>query len=328
MNSAKNTVLVTGATGFLGGAVARRLAADGAHVRALARSPEKAAYVLNVANIEIIQGDITNTDQVRDSVRGCEVVFHLAVSYGSWEQQRRVNVEGTRALLKAAADAGARRFIYCSSIVVYGYTRSGHITESDILLPSLHDPYSVTKIMAEDLVREFGAARGLSYTIIRPGMIYGPRSGMWTDTVFQYARRKPVLWIGDGSGSIFPVHVDDVADMIAVAAVHPAAHNQAFNCVGEESVTWREYIMRFARLAGHQQYVGVPAPLLDAVAQVISPLASGQLRAAPELVKALTRKAFIDMSKAHDLLGWRPRYDLDSGIETVVLYLRKKGWLN
>src|SRR5215213_6613464 len=89
-------VLVTGASGFLGGALALRLADEGAQVRALVRSPQKAAFLRDQPNVEIVQGDITDADSLRAAAEACAVVFHTAISYGNMALQRAVNVEGTR----------------------------------------------------------------------------------------------------------------------------------------------------------------------------------------------------------------------------------------
>src|SRR5215207_5245192 len=125
MTLAGKTVLVTGATGFLGGVTARRLAQDGARVRALARSPERAKYLRDCENIELVYGDITQPETLQPIMDGVDTVFHTAVDYGSMERQRAVNVEGTRNLANAAADAGVRRLVHVSSIAVYGYALSG-----------------------------------------------------------------------------------------------------------------------------------------------------------------------------------------------------------
>src|SRR5664279_2448759 len=133
-------VLITGATGFLGGALALRLAADGARVRALARSPQKAAF-LRERSIEVVPGDVTDLDAMRRAALGCRVIFHLAAgSGGSYARQRTVNVAGTRNILQAAQEAGADRFVHVSSISVYGYNYTGDITEGMTLAPG-GDPY-------------------------------------------------------------------------------------------------------------------------------------------------------------------------------------------
>ncbi|MBZ0302760.1 MAG: NAD-dependent epimerase/dehydratase family protein [Anaerolineae bacterium] len=329
MSLSSSTVLVTGATGFLGGVLAQRLAAEGAQVRALARSPQKAGLIRGLPGIEIVEGDITDADRMRAVTQGCRFVFHAAAAFGDWTQQRRVNVAGTRHVLLAAAAANVERVVFVSSIAVYGYAQGGILTEETPLIPTQADPYSMTKAEAEDVVRTVAAEHDLSYAIIRPGMIYGPHSPNWTDGLFRLARRRPVWWVGDGSGSTFPIYVDDVADLMARLAVHPAAHQQTFNAVNADSVTWREFLLGYARLAGHQSWLGIPLLPVKGLAQLVGWLSpsGSRLKAAPDALRSLYSQRTMTMSKARDRLGWQPQIDLATGLERCVPSLREKGWL-
>jgi nucleoside-diphosphate-sugar epimerase len=328
MNLAGRTALVTGATGFVGGALVRRLAAAGVRVRALARRPERASYIQDAPGVEIVPGDITQPHTITDAAQGCHYVFHVAVSYGSLASQQRVNVEGTRIVTEAAA--GAERLVAVSSVAVYGYSRAGFMTEADTLTPTPYEPYSQTKAEAERVVQQTATQHNLSYCIIRPGMIYGPRSGQWTNTIFRHARRRPLVWIGDGGGSMFPIHIDDVVTMMMVLAAHPAAHHEVFNCVHPAPTTWGEYLRAYARLVDNHTWVGVPVGLMSGLAAIIAAIApaTSRVKALPHVINAITRQATVDMSKARDLLGWQPAIDLQTGIESCVPYLRERGWLS
>jgi nucleoside-diphosphate-sugar epimerase len=323
-----STAFVTGATGFLGGTLAHRLAADGVQVRALVRSPHKADFIRGVAGIELVSGDVTDAPKMRELITGCDFVFHCAAAFGSNEQQQRVNVEGARLVMQAAVEAQAKRVISISSIAVYGYAKKGVLREDEPITPTANEAYSLTKAEAETVVREIAAQQ--SYTTIRPGMIYGPRAEQWTDRMFRLARIRPVFWVGDGSGSTFPVHVDDVVDMMILAAAHPAAHNQTFNCVHPDSVTWRDFLLGYAKLAGHQNWLGIPPALVAGLARIIAALSlpGSRTKAAPDVVSALYSQRSVDMSKARTLLNWQPKIDLKTGIESCVPYLRSKGWLH
>jgi 2-alkyl-3-oxoalkanoate reductase len=329
MTLAGKIVFVTGATGFLGGALAQKLAEEGAQVRALARSPEKAGFIRDVPGIDIVQGDVTDADRMHALIPGCDYVFHAAAAFGNWDDQRRVNVEGTRHVMQVAAAAQVERVVHVSSIAVYGYHRAGHITEEQPVPATLREPYSATKAEAEAVVREVAAEHGSSYAIIRPGMIYGPRSEQWTFTMFRVARRRPVIWIGDGSGSTFPIHIDDVVDLMLVLATHPNAHNQTFNGVHHQPVTWREFLLHYARMAGHQRWFGIPPGLMSVLARIAAALApaTSQAKAAPEAIRGLQAQGVIDMSKARNLLGWEAQIDLPTGIQSCAPYLREKGLL-
>lgn len=331
MNTLSGSIaFVTGATGFLGGALAHRLAAEGAQVRALARSAHKADFLRGADNISIVSGDVTDASRMRELTVGCDFVFHCAAAFGGPKQQEQVNVGGTRHLMQAAAEAQVRRVIFVSSIAAYGYATQGLLREDEPLTPTLREAYSRTKAEAESIVRQIGEQQHLSYAILRPGMVYGPRAGQWTDRTFRLARHRPVLWIGDGSGSTFPIHVDDVADLMLVTAVHPAAHNQIFNAVHPDPVTWREFLLSYAQLAGHQSWLGIPPAVADVLARVVAVLSlpGSRASAAPDVIRALYSQRRIDMTKARDLLGWEPKIDLKTGIQSCVPYLQAKGWLN
>ncbi|MEP7291476.1 MAG: SDR family NAD(P)-dependent oxidoreductase [Chloroflexota bacterium] len=324
MSLSGQQVLVTGATGFLGGALALRLVADGAQVRALARSPKKAES-LRERGIEVSRGDITDPDAVRRAVESCKVVFHVAAAMeGDYTKQESVNVGGTRKLLQAATEAGVERFVHVSSAAVYGYNISGDITEAAPPAPGA-DPYAVTKTAAEREVLE----GNVPFTMIRPGMIYGAGSINWTGAFFRWGRMKPVLFPGRGQGSAFPIHVEDVVDLLVVAAEHPAATGQIFNCAPDPAPTWREFISAYSRLAGHQSWLSIPMqPLypLAKLAQILSPPQS-MARDFPDLLRFAERRITYKMTKARDLLGWSPLYDLERGVASCAPWLRERGLL-
>ena len=323
------TVLVTGATGFLGGALARRLAAEGAQVRALARRAGRDAYLQGAAGLEIVMGDILDEGQMRAAAQGCAYVFHSAAALGGpLAQQRRVNVDGTRSVARAAAAAGARRLVHVSSIAVYGYGCRADVAEDRPPQPG-RAAYNISKAEAETALREQAAASGLPYSVIRPGMIYGPRSGAWTRRMFRLASVRPTVWLGDGGGSAHPIFVDDVVDLALRLALHPAAAGEAFNCAPDPAPTWREFLGGYMRLAGHNSWLGVPVTLARAAAPLIELALSarGTPQDLPLLVGYATSRHSFRMDKARDLLGWQPQVGLADGIERCAPYLREIGLL-
>lgn len=326
---AGKTVLVTGATGFLGGALARKLAADGVQVRALARNPERAKYIRDVPNIEIALGDITQPGQISAAMQGCSVVFHVAAAVsGSLAQQMSANRDGTRSVMAAAADAGVERVVHVSTISVYGYKNMTDVTEDTPPNPG-RDPYGISKLAAEQVVHEIGQAHHLAYSIVRPGMIYGPRSGMWTGQMFKVARRNPTIFIGSGSGSCYPIHIDDVVSLTILLATHPNAVGQTFNCTPDPSPTWRDFLGSYARLAGHNRWLSVPPVLLKPVATLGGLFAppNGPIKDLPDLLPFSQRYITYKTTKARELLGWSAKIALDDGIQGCESWLREKGLL-
>jgi nucleoside-diphosphate-sugar epimerase len=330
MALAGKRVLVTGGSGFLGGALVRRLAVEGAQVRALARSPEKATYIQNLDNVEIVKGDITDAGRMAEVMDGIEVVFHVAASTGGpLLEQWRMNVDGTRIVAHAAADAQVSRFVHVSTISVYGYRQRADVTEETPPDPG-HDPYNITKNEAENELRFVARKTGLTYSIIRPGQIYGPRSGMWTKLLFRLASMKPTPFVGDGSGSVFPIYVDDVVDLMLLLGDRPEAAKQAFNCTPDPSPTWREFLGMYARLAGHDGWLGIPPVLVTPFAALAGALASPQTQAKelPNLVGLARSHITYKNTKAYELLGWVPKTDLKTGVQNCIPYLREQGLLS
>lgn len=329
MNLVGTTVLVTGATGFLGSALVQRLSNEGAHVRAMARKRERGAHISKLPNVELVLGDLTNLESLTALVSDVNTVIHAAAALGGpLEFQRKINVAGTQAIARAAADAHVARFVHVSTIAIYGYSSRGVITESHPQQPG-RVPYNVSKAEAEAVVREVGEAYRLPYTIIRPGMIYGPNSTAWTLALFRHVRRRPTVWIGDGSGSCFPIYIDDVVDMTMKLMAEPSSVGHAFNCAPDPTPTWREFLGEYMRLAGKTQWIGIPIPIIRLIAPLIETLlhVRGEPQDVPNLVDFVTQQTTFSMSKAHKLLGWQPRVSLSEGIERCRPFLQAQGLL-
>lgn len=325
MTLADKTIFLTGATGFLGGALAHRLISEGAKVRALVRNPARAGYIQGLPGLDLIPGDL-NHPTYHETLRGCQIVMHVAAALGGkLTTQMLANRDGTRTLATAAADAAVERFVHVSTISVYGYRNTGDVTEATPPDPG-NDPYGISKLAAEIALKAVAAERNLTYSIIRPGMIYGPRSGMWTGQMFKVARRRPTIFIGSGQGSCYPIHVDDVVALTLLLAEHPAAVNEIFNCTPDPSPTWREFLGLYAQLAGHQRWLGVPPLLLKpvaALAGIIMP-EGNPLRDLPDLLPFSQRYITYKMTRARELLGWLPQVKLADGIAGCTDWLREK----
>lgn len=323
------TVLVTGATGFLGGALARQLAGMGVFVRAFIRRPGRDAHLTGIDRIHLVTGDLTNQASLMAAAEGCDTVFHVAAALGgSLEQQQRVNIDGSRHVMEAAAAAQVRRVVHVSTISVYGYHHISDVTELTPMRPAF-DPYSRTKAAAEDVVREVSARHALPVSIIRPGMIYGPRSRAWTAGIFRIARRRPTLFIGDGSGSAYPIFVDDVVALTILLAVHPHAAGEVFNCTPDPSPTWREFVGHYAALAGHDRWFDLPPSVFRPIAWLAGRFSPSDslYRDLPTLLPFLLTQRTYRMDKARTLLGWQPQMSLAEGIQQCVPWLHEIGLL-
>ncbi len=331
MSLKNQTVLVTGAGGFLGGALARQLAAEGVNVRALIRNRAKAGYITDVPGITLVDGDLENELSLKKAVEGCAIVFHVAAALGgSPDLQARINIEGTRLLATAAAHAGVKRFVHVSSIAVYGFTNLPDLITEETPPSNSEFAYSVTKRAAESVLKLVAAQTGMAYSIIRPGMIYGPRSQPWTVQMYQFATRFPfILFMGDGRGHVGAVHVDDVVLMCILAADHPAAVNQIFNCAADPGVTWRDYLLAYAKMNGRNRWLGIPVWLVRGLLPLIKLFApSGSLiKDMPAALNHHLRPVVYTTAKAREKLGWRVKWDIQSGLADSEKWLREQGYI-
>lgn len=327
---AGKVVLVTGATGFVGGALCERLSAEGAQVRALARRTGRDGRIRGLAGVGIVQGDICDAGRMYEVMQGVDMVYHVAAALaGSLAHQRAVNVEGTRNVMMGAMQVGVGRVVHVSSVAVMGYDHAeGVVTEGGAPSPS-EEAYSLSKAEAEAVVREIGDAHALPYCIVRPGGIYGAHSGMWTDTMFKLAGRWVTVMVGDGRGYVPLIHIDDLVDLLILAGERSEAIGEAFTGCYDPPYTWRRYLGAFATLRGHGRWLGVPIWLVRAGLHVVAKVAPrySQASVAPEAMGFLTKQVRFEARQAQTLMGWQAKVGLEDGIRGCEGYLRERGLL-
>jgi nucleoside-diphosphate-sugar epimerase len=316
-------VLVTGASGFIGGVLVRHLAGLGAHARAVVR-PTSSTAGLALPRVEtVVVPDLTDLEAVLAVMRGCDIVVNLAGTVaGTAEQQRTINVDAARTITLAAIECGVSRLVHVSSAGIYGFRTPGDADETSPVDPGPL-PYGATKAEGEHVVRNVAAASGLDLSVIRPALVYGAGSAVWTTALYKWARRQPTVFLGDGSGLAPVVHVDDVVNMITVLAEHPAAVREVFNCAADPVPTWRDFLGSYSAIAGHSRWLGIPVAPVHAIARVVSRLSRAGTPAAElsSLVSFLTGQRRFRVDKAGEVLGWRPQVDLQEGMARCVPFL-------
>lgn len=318
-------VAVTGAAGGLGRALVRVLVGSGHQVRAAVRAPAQAELV-SALGAEPVEVDVTRPETLPRLVEGAEVVHHLAAWMGRPPGlAEAVNVGGTRAVARACAAAGVRRLVHASSVAVYGPVTDGVVTE-ETPLRAVGDPYGDSKLASEAAAREALAGAATELVVLRPTMVYGPASGSWTLAPVRAIRSGLPVVLGDGSGLLDAVYVDDVAAAFAAAGEAPGVGGRAYNVCGEP-VTVRELLGAYARMLG-APLRSVPVPLARAGAALagrVTALLPGVDRFAPETLLTLLSRARFDGAAAARDLGYRPRVPLHEGLARTAAWLRQEG---
>ena len=323
------TVLITGATGFVGGHLVELLVERGEHIRILARHGEDVSW-LRQMGVEVYWGDLTDFPSLQAAVTGVQRVFHCAARTGPWGPQsdyELVNVTGPRLLAEAALAAGVQRIVHVSSITVHGVDIHGTANETAPLRGGT-DPYSKTKVAGERALEQLIQEKAAPITIVRPGLIYGPRD---TNSFARFARllahgQLPI--IGSGANLLPLIYVRDVALGILLASQPDCAIGNAYLLVNDEPVTQAAYFDTIASA------LGVPPPRLHIPYSLAIALAGGvevaahlaQRQQPPPLMRFGLRQIggqnrfLIDRAR-HDL-GFSPQVNLSEGVRLSVAWYR------
>ena len=325
-------ILVTGGTGFTGSALVKRLLQEGHQVIALDYKEGLKPQELRRLGAEVIIGSVTDREVVERSMRGVELVFHLAAAFRELNVPQRhyyeVNVGGTRNVLEAAAREGVRRFIYCSTCGVHGNIANPPAGEDAPIRPA--DYYQQTKYEAEPLVLEWHA-RGLKSVIIRPAAIYGPGDPERFYLIFRRVARGVFPMFGDGQTYYHPLYIDNLIDASLLCMQEGKGDGQAYLIADEEYVTIEELVKRVARALGVE--VRIPHyPLWPViVAGHVCEKICRPLRITPPIfprrVDWYRQNRAFKIDKARRDLGYSPRVGLDEGLRRTAEWYRQEGYL-
>jgi len=348
--SAERTVLVTGAGGFIGGSIVEALHLGSAYrVRAGIHSWQSAARIGRFP-VEMVPCDILAPDSIASALEGVRYVVHCA--YGD----RRATVEGTERMLAGALAAGVDRFVHMSTVEVYG-DADGEVDESR---PYKYTgrPYGDSKIDAEKVCWAY-TQRGLPLTVLRPTIVYGPFSKLWSVRVAERLQSKRFAGVqAHAQGRCNLLYIDDLVAMIENVLQNDDGVGEALNVNGSDRPTWNEYFDAFAAVVGRGPLKGSQARTFAlgakameparAVAKLIlaryqgpvmkiyarSALAKTAIRRAEKMIKTTPtvaelalygRDTVYAIDKATSRLGYRPRYDMRRGLDLTARWLEHEG---
>ena len=330
----KGLTFITGASGLVGSALARKLAAEGFRVRALVR-PTSPRFHLDGLELEYAVGDIRDPESVRRAMSGVRYVFHVAADYRLWARDPgeifAANVDGTRVVMREARRAGVERIVYTSSVATLGLRADGGPADETVPLTIEEGigPYKRSKIAAERLVEAMVADDSLPAVIVNPSTPIGPRDVKPTPTgriIVEAARGRVPGFLDTGLNL---VHVDDVAEG-HIAALRRGA-------VGERYILGGENVLLADMLADIAAMVGRRPPRLRLPRAVVIPVAYAAEATAwltgrepfttRDGIRMAEHRMFFTAAKAERALGFRPR-PYRQALEDAVRWFKTAGYLH
>ena len=323
--------LVTGASGFIGRHLARRLLSQGRSVRVLCRPGSAGKLERETrASAEVAEGDLCDDGSVRRAMRGVGRVFHCAAHVSDWgteEHFTAVNVTGTERLCDAACGEEVDRFVHLSSISVFGVP-SPPSFDDDTPYGEGRDLYSRTKIGGERVALRYHRERRLPVVVLRPAVVYGPGSA-WVEEPLAMIRAGRMFLLGGGEGTCHPCYIENLVDAMTLAAEHPGAAGSAYIVADDEPISFAEYFDRLARMVGKGPIRrSIPIAAARAMATGFERWTTlRRSRARPLLTHAaidmVTARSRLSMHKIESELGFRPRYDVSTAMAELEQWFRR-----
>ncbi|MAF96941.1 MAG: NAD-dependent dehydratase [Rhodospirillaceae bacterium] len=327
-------IFITGATGFVGSAVLRKLIERGHEVRALVR-PASDRRNLDGLSVEVVEGDLTEPATLGDAVKGCRGLFHVAADYRLWAPDPapmfKANVEGTRAIMLAAAEAGVERIVYTSSVATLGLLPGDQASdeETPVGFEDMIGPYKQSKFLAEAEVRELADSEGLAVVIVNPSTPIGPRDIKPTPSgrmIVEAASGKMPAYVDTG---LNVVHVDDVAEghLLAFDKGKPGERY----ILGGENLSLKEILAAIADITGGKAPgLRIPHNLIMPVAVVAEAwtrlTGGGDPFVTVDGLRMAKKKMYHSHQKAARALGYAPR-PATKALRDAVQWFRENGYL-
>jgi len=325
------TTLVTGVSGFVGSAVARRLLAAGHEVRAMVR-PDSDRSNLEGLNIDVVEGDLNRPDSLAAALQDCKALFHVAADYRLWtrdpESMFATNIDGTRSILLKAAEAGVERMVYTSSVATLGLLPNGAAGDetTPVSFADMIGPYKQSKFLAEEEVRRMVRKQGFPVVIVNPAAPVGPGDVKPTPTgrmIAEAAAGRMPAYVDTG---LNVVHVDDVAEGHLLAFEKGKIGERYI--LGGDNMTLAEILGAIAELTGRRPpRFRIPHNLvlpIAAAAEAWSSLTGGgEPFVTLDGVRMAKKKMFFTSAKAERDLGYRARPAGDALADAVEWFRDK-----
>ena len=325
--------LVTGATGFTGSVLVKKLVDQGVEVVAIAR-PSSNTEAFAGMSVEWLRGDVFDEELIDKATQGVNYIFHMVTPFREAKSPDvgyyNVHVLSTQLLAKAALkQPDFRRFVHVSTIGVHGHVDRPPGDENCPLKPG--DIYQETKLQGEQWIKEFGEQQGLPVAVVRPAGIYGPGEKRLLK-IYKWVAKKWVPVIGKGGNLLHFIHVDDLTDFFIVAATHPKAVGEVFICGSKEAMTFKDMVSLIGAYYGvSPQFIKVPAGPIFALGDLFEVLFR-PLGIEPPIYRRrlafYTKDRSFNTSKMRNLVGFTPAHSDEEGLKELAQWYLDNGWIS
>lgn len=332
------TAFVTGASGFIGTHLVKKLRCENIGVRALVRPNSAHAGRLKRIDVDIVEGNLESPEVLHEATRGIRVVYHTGAAMSNdWHEQYNSTVKGTEHLITAALAHQVERFVHVSTLGIYelsgmkkdGVVKEGCPYQSDWKRMSA---YAHCKIEAEKLIFDAYRKDGLPATVVRPGIVIGPMGRVLFPQIGYHYQGRVFLIVGRGDVILPLSYVENTVDGIYLASTGQEGVGQAYNLVDDGRITVREYVEQLRKITGIRgRVVCVPymIPYIGTAAYEIvaaSGLVKGGMTSRQQLKWKQARVRFAN-DKAKRELGWKPRVSIEEGLRRTFewWYRSEKG---
>lgn len=313
------TVLVTGAGGFIGSHLVDDQLAKGRAVVALDVNLDRLSHVATNSRCKLVSGDVRDSSLIQQVVAGVDVVFHLASAHLEVNKPafyfEEINVAAVRRLLEVLKAHEVKRFVHCSSVGVYGPLAELPADEATACHPDI--PYEETKLAGEDVVRSFARNNDLSFVILRPAWVYGPRCPR-TLKLFRSIKKKRFFLVGSGRNLRHPIYITDMLEAFELAATKTSVNSETFVIASEEPVELRSLAEQIAKVERVTlPRLRIPLPLMKVTCAAIEgvfKLAGREPPMSRRSLKFFTESSAFNITKAKRSLGYDPKVRLNEGL--------------
>lgn len=325
-------VLITGATGFTGADLTRKLVNMGLDVVAIARPTSNLSKFKGMP-ITWFRGDVADESLINEAMEGVSYVFHMVTPFreakAADSQFYNVHVLSTQLLARAALQQpDFRRFVHVSTIGIHGHIENPPANENYRISPG--DIYQQTKLEGEIWIREFAQSTGLPIAIVRPAGIYGPGDKRLFK-IYKWAYKGKVPVIGNGSNLLHLIHVDDLTDFFVVAATHAKAVGETFICGSEKSITFKEMVHEIGEYYDSNptfvKFPKAPAFFMGDVLEAICRPFGIEPPIYRRRLAFYTKDRSFDTSKMRNMLGFATKHSDRDGLRELAEWYLKEGWL-